>query len=166
MGLAAKWGHDAALQADNAKRDFIRGLMKRAGYADSSLNPDIEEHFKVSLNPAKHEATPAQEWAMAKHLDYFPSGLDTTDPEAIDAWYRATRPAFDQLETREAAALGANSADIQFAFGGADGGFEIQGLGVQESEALAKHRAILKDMQEVPQAHPMPTAHGRPSSAS
>lgn len=139
MGLPAKFAHDAALNADNAKRDFIRGLMARAGYENSHLNPEMEAHFGISLDKAKHTIDSETEWMVAKHLDYFPSGLDTTDPAAVEAWYRDMHPELANLEDQSARVAQGTATQAEMA---------------QVDEALMRHEQIIADMQSVAQGPP------------
>lgn len=137
MGLPAYFAHQAAQEADNAKREFIRELLKKAGHDDRTLHADIQEFMGISMKPGKHTIDAEREWLVAKNLDYFPSDLDYTNPDKVEEWFRGVNPEFDQLENK----VGTGEYGPR--------GEPGYGLVQEEHDKLERYRAILTDMQDV-----------------
>jgi hypothetical protein len=134
-GLPGYYSYRDGLQASRNSSAFVRDMMIRTVGEDKDMGPAWEK-LGISIDPAKHTATQEELLDVAKALDYFPSGLDMKDPQAIEEWYRRTHPEFDRLEAQGRPVFGQR-------------GENVSPLDEAQQATLAGHQSRLEDMQRV-----------------
>lgn len=108
-GLVGFYAHRSALEANTAANSFIQDVVKRA-VSDSDNKTFIKDGEKLIADLGDVSKQTPEKLAASKFLDFFPAQLDTSDPAAVEQWFRST-PDGQRLEQLERGFQGFETAD-------------------------------------------------------
>jgi hypothetical protein len=138
-GLAGYTAQAEEKAIKSAYNNFVRETaynIERAGGKRTDrqqMLQEMESRLGISLRTKKHVATQEEMLRFAKYLDYFPTGLDSTDPAAIERWFWSLP----------------ENADVRARYEGAE---VVEGAARPGEAEFLRKQAQLDDMTQVAQS--------------